>query len=452
MSGTSSVSGLVSGLDTTSIISQLMQLEAQPQALLKAKVSTEQTAVSAYQSVNNKMSALQMMADALTKDTTWQAATASSSSTAVVATAAAGAPSGQYSFDVTKLASAQVSTVILPSSGVTTDGNVYISVNGGPATGIAVNTDTPQGVADAINGNASLGIKATVVSSDQGSVLQLVATKTGSANAFVVSGLAGSQVDRVGASDAQLTVGVVGAGGYTVTSPSNTFSNFIPNVTLTATALQSNVTVTVNSDASGLADKLGTLVDAANAALTEIGNQTAYTPANAATGAAGAASPLLGDLTVQDLGQNILGTVANGDKTYGSFAQLGLETQQDGSLKFDKSAFIAAYQANPSAVQAAVQKGLATTLNTIAKNATDSAVGTLTTAIQGRTSEIKELNDQIDDWTTRLADRQNTLQQQFTAMEVSLGQLKQQSSWLSSQIASLPSPSSGSSSSSSLTG
>jgi flagellar hook-associated protein 2 len=432
VSGTSSISGLVSNLDTTSIISQLMQLESQPQAHLKAKVATEQSAVGAYQSVNTKMSALQIMTQSLTKDITWQAATATSSTSSVVATAAAGAPSGTYTFDVTALAAAQTSTVILPSSGVTTD------VNGGAATAVAVTTDTPQGVADAINANTSLGVKATVITSDQGPVLQLVSSKSGAANAFSVSGLAGSQVDRVAAADAQLTVGTVGSGGYTITSSTNTFANFISNVTLTATALRTGVTVTVGSDAGGLADKVGMMVDAANAALAEISKQTTYTPANTATGATGAASALLGDLTVQDLSQTILSTVANGKTGYGSFQQFGVQLQQDGTLKFDRSAFIAAFQADPSGVQSAVQTGLASTLTTVAKGATDKVTGTLTTAIQGRNSEMKTLNDQIDDWTNRLALRQETLTRQFTAMEVALGKLKDQSNWLAGQIANLP--------------
>jgi flagellar hook-associated protein 2 len=438
VSGTSSISGLVSNLDTTSIISQLMQLESQPQANLKAKVANEQSAVGAYQSVNTKMSALQIMTESLTKDITWQAATATSSTSSVVATAAAGAPSGTYTFDVTALAAAQTSTVILPSSGVTTDGNVYVSINGGAATAVAVTTDTPQGVADAINASTSLGVKATVITSDQGPVLQLVSSKTGAANAFSVSGLAGSQVDRVAAADAQLTVGTVGSGGYTITSSTNTFANFISNVTLTATALRTGVTVTVGSDAGGLADKVGMMVDAANAALAEITRQTTYTPANTATGAVGAASALLGDLTVQDLSQTILSTVANGKTGYGSFQQFGVQLQQDGTLKFDRSAFVSAFQADPSGVQSAVQTSLASTLTAVAKGATDKVTGTLTTAIQGRNSEMKTLNDQIDDWTNRLALRQETLTRQFTAMEVALGKLKDQSSWLAGQIANLP--------------
>ena len=42
-----SVDGLVSGLDTTTIISQLMQLERQPQSRLKTKQATVESAIGA---------------------------------------------------------------------------------------------------------------------------------------------------------------------------------------------------------------------------------------------------------------------------------------------------------------------------------------------------------------------------------------------------------------------
>src|SRR5438270_5317547 len=92
----SQITGLASGLDTSSIISSLMQVESQPQTALKNKVTTEQSIITAYQAVNTKMQALQTAATTLTQTTTWQAATATSSSTSLVATAIAGAPSGSY--------------------------------------------------------------------------------------------------------------------------------------------------------------------------------------------------------------------------------------------------------------------------------------------------------------------------------------------------------------------
>ncbi len=445
MSG-SQISGLASGLDTTSIISQLMKVEAQPQTNLKNKVTSDQTIVTAYQAVNTKMQALGTAASALTQSSAWQAATATSSSSSVVATASTGAPTGTYTFDVTSLARSQVTTAIVPSSGSITTGNgLDISINGATATHINLTSDDAASVASAIN-SANLGVQAMVVNTDQGTVLQLNATKPGTANSFSISGLNGTPVVQTPAADAQITVGDPNAGGYTVTSSSNTFTNLIPNVTLTATQIQSGVTVNVTSDANGIANKVQAMVDAANAALTEIGNQTAYTPAaTGSTTSTGKAGPLLSDLGVQDLQGKILSAVSTGSSGYGSFQQLGIQLDKNGQFTFDKNAFMAAYQADPTKVQNAVSNttdGLATTLNNVANGATDFTTGTLTTAIQGVNDEITSLNDEISDWNTRLNDKQAALQQQFTAMETALGKLKDQSNWLSGQLASLPSTSS----------
>jgi flagellar hook-associated protein 2 len=65
-------------------------------------------------------------------------------------------------------------------------------------------------------------------------------------------------------------------------------------------------------------------------------------------------------------------------------------------------------------------------------------------AINGRQRQIDQLGDSIADWDVRLAIRQQTLQKQFSDMEVALGKLRDQSNWLAGQLASLPSASSGS--------
>ena len=73
MSGTTSISGLVSGLDTTSIISQLMQLEAAPQTLLKNKQATESSTVSALQTLNTKIASLATAATTASDADSWKA-------------------------------------------------------------------------------------------------------------------------------------------------------------------------------------------------------------------------------------------------------------------------------------------------------------------------------------------------------------------------------------------
>jgi flagellar hook-associated protein 2 len=177
-------------------------------------------------------------------------------------------------------------------------------------------------------------------------------------------------------------------------------------------------------------------VTAANNALTEIGSQTAYTAG--ANGAAGTAGALIGESSVQSLQGRLLGAVSAGALNFGSFQQLGLQLDKTGKLTFDSAAFVAAYQANPSGVQTAVQNGVAASMDAVAIAATNSTTGTLTTAIQGRTDDVTSLTGQIDQWATRLNERQAALQAQFTQMEVALGKLKDQSNWLTGQLASLP--------------
>ncbi|HMO09921.1 MAG TPA: flagellar cap protein FliD N-terminal domain-containing protein, partial [Actinotalea sp.] len=58
MAASLGVDGLVSGLSTTSLINQLIQVEAAPQALLKSKLSATQSFITALQSLNTKIASL----------------------------------------------------------------------------------------------------------------------------------------------------------------------------------------------------------------------------------------------------------------------------------------------------------------------------------------------------------------------------------------------------------
>ena len=75
-----SVDGLVSGMDTTSIISQLMQTEAAPQNALKTKLTATQSAASAYRTVNTTFLAVTAAADAPSSPTCGRPTKATSSS------------------------------------------------------------------------------------------------------------------------------------------------------------------------------------------------------------------------------------------------------------------------------------------------------------------------------------------------------------------------------------
>ncbi|GAA1822958.1 flagellar filament capping protein FliD [Luedemannella flava] len=427
---TSSVDGLISGLSTSALISQLMQVEAAPQTQLKTKVSNEQKVVAAYQSINTKLAALQKAAEDLSAKTTWSSVKATSSSDAVTASAANGAVTGNATFNVTSLARGQVSTAVVAGTGsVVAGGSLTVTIGSGDPVTIDVSADpSAAGVAKAINAKG-LDLKAAVITTSTGdTVLQLTSTKTGTANAFTVTGLDAPVKNAVTAVDARVEVGDPATGGYAVTSSSNTFTNLMSGVTLTVKRVENDVTVDVSADADAIAAKTQAFVDAANNALKEISKQSAWSQGGTTNG------PLVGDYMVRELTDRVLGTVSSGLAGYGSFKQVGVQLDRDGNLKFDKDAFAKAYAADPAAAERGAA-GLGAAMTTMAETAQKN----VTSSTQSRNKLVDNLNDQIAAWDVRLTARQTALQKQFSNLEVALGKLQSQSSWLSGQLAGLSS-------------
>jgi flagellar hook-associated protein 2 len=58
--------------------------------------------------------------------------------------------------------------------------------------------------------------------------------------------------------------------------------------------------------------------------------------------------------------------------------------------------------------------------------------------VKSRNSSIGRLNDDIDNWDARLDVRRAALERQFSALEVALGTLQNQGSWLAGQLSGLP--------------
>ena len=102
------IDGLVSGLDTTSLINSLMQVEAVPQTLLKNKVTATQSMVTALQGLNSKVADLATLADKTGKAGALDLYKATSSSTNVTATVTPPSTVGQIDMVVDQLAQARV--------------------------------------------------------------------------------------------------------------------------------------------------------------------------------------------------------------------------------------------------------------------------------------------------------------------------------------------------------
>jgi flagellar hook-associated protein 2 len=390
----------------------------------------------------------------------------------VTATATGGAnsSSGMTTFDVVSVASAQVGTAKF-AGGTTdaTDGSTELSFSfgtppAGTPTKVELGTDkSPAAVAAAINSTKGLPVRAGVVTTSTGDViLQLSSTKSGTENAFTVTGLSTPPITVAPAADALIRVGSLDTtdplnptltpGSYEVKSSSNTFTGLLNGVSVTVTKPETGVTVNAQTDVAGIAEKLQAFVDAANATLTEVKTQTAFDPST------NKGSPLTGDFMVRQLSQTILGSISGGLSydnpkyvkpadgsglpeespgnmkkiAFGSLSQVGIQLDRGGQLTFDAAKFTAAYNADPVKIQEAVI-GLADNFEV----QTSKQSLSVTNVITGRRQEIDNFKSQISNWDTRLEARQLTLQRQYTNLESSLGKLKNQSNWLAGQLGGL---------------
>jgi flagellar hook-associated protein 2 len=449
-----SVDGLISGMDTTTLITQLIQAEAGPQTALKTRLKTTELAASAYRTVNSAFAALRSAAEGALKADAWTPVKASVvPANAVAATASNGATTGSLTFAVKSTATAH--SVVSPANwtAATDPHGLTSPLEVRDENGVAVGTITITGttLSDAVNAiNASsFGLSAAAVNSGNGTFrLQVTAKETGTAAKFDL-GTAGTFTATTVGRNAVLTVGVDST--YDVESPTNTFDGLLPGVTVTASKKDplTPITVTVGADPDAVAAKVQALVDAANSAITQVKTYT--------NNSMGSTAALKGDYAVGQLAGQVLDAVSFAIGTDGSPAQVGFQLTKDGKISFDKSKFLSALAADPAMAQRMVggndrgagvdevagtaddvaASGIAGRLLVVARTASDSATGSLIKLAEGQDSMIKDIKDRIDAWDLRLAKRKETLVRQFSAMETALSSLKNQSTWLAGQLNSL---------------
>ena len=446
-----SIGGIVSGLDTATIIRQFMQLEAIPQSSLKTRMSSEQSALTALQSLNGKLAAIATQAADLAGLSAWSPVTASSSSEHVAVRTTGSATTGGLSFTVNQTALAHqlsfVDTVTLTDPVTAGSTEVIFRHSDGTTRTIETGDGTLQGFVDAVNSDPDVGVRASTVKLDDGTYrLSLQSTTTGNASHFTLSNTDGSDLlggttnvdgtSRVVAGrDAEIIVGT-----DKITSSSNTFAGVLTGVDFTLgtrTPVGTEVDIAVTTDTKSMTASVKALVDAVNAVLGDIDKLAARASDTTKAGV------LAGDATLRSLRNELLSSVyASADGS--SLADAGIELDRYGRLTLDEEKFAAAYAAGPAAVSGklAGAGGFAERVTTITKLASNPVDGTVTNAISGRTSTVDRLEDDIASWDVRLARRRETLERQYSALEVALSRLQSQGSWLASQLAGLPSYSS----------
>ena len=280
-----SIDGLLSGMDTTSLINSLMTIEAAPQSLIKSKAAAAQTRISAFQGLNSAVADLATKAAKLADPKSLELYSATSTASNVKAAVGAGAKTGTVDFTVIQLAQSQVSVThnlaALPYTTMT------VTDKGGNAVTVTPLTSSLDDVVAAVNLSGA-GIVASKVSVGGGEYrLQFAAAKSGDAASFTISDPDGTvglvQVET--AQDAQIKLWAGSTAEVSISSSTNTFSDVLPGVSATVSEVSATpARVTVSRDNAQISKAASDLVSSVNGVLAQISTKSTVVSSTDASG------------------------------------------------------------------------------------------------------------------------------------------------------------------------
>ena len=444
------ITGLASGLDTNQIIQEEMAIYQQPVTNLQNQQSGLTAQNTALSKIQSELQTLVSDAQALGDPSLFaptQAVTTSDPAR-VTATSSTGAAIGGYQVSVTQLANSaqRTFTYASPTSADT------ISIDGKQVTIPA--GQSISNFVNSINTNSNLDVYAAATNNNTIVFSNRQTGDTG-ANFIQVTDSAGALAEQTGLAREGQNAEYSVNGGATQSSASNTVTGAIAGVTLALTGVTTTsgpVTVNVSPPAPSSANiqsALNTFMTQYNQVISDMQTQLSTAPSSS--------DPTVGTLyqdpelqgllssmrsamyTIQDPSSTSsikslldIGVSTGATTGSGSVSQSAL----NGTLQLNSTTLTNALQSDPLGVQqllVAFGASFSTTVGSVSDPG-----GTIDARIHGDNSQISDLNNQIATMQAALADKQNQLVQQFSQLEAALSSNQSTSSWLTSQINSLP--------------
>ncbi|WP_019424716.1 flagellar filament capping protein FliD [Paenibacillus sp. OSY-SE] len=475
-----SIGGLASNLDTGMMIEKLMMLEKIPYNNLEQKKSDFSGFQSYFRNLNTKLSTLRDKASDLTFNASFKlTSTKSSDEQAVKAVGSDNAVTGNYQVTVDKLAKSHVIKANEFSekgdSSALENETISLTQPDGSKVDVTLKGKTYgemlENLKNDINKNSKTVSASLVETSPGNKTLVLTSVKTGVENKFHTGG-GSSGIGITGSGNILNDLGLVSGGnfqevqaaqdaelkvnGLTVKSSSNEVKGVIDGVTLQLQKESSSAMITVGQDSEKVIEKVKGFVDAFNEVRKLIregmakpeekpkDDKTTYRK-----------TTLQGDSTLRQLDMELGSWMSSNIAGLGTLSELGIEIDKDkkgadmtGQIVFDEKKFKEALERDPDKVismfnmdetDAAGNKkqGIATILNEELPTWTSKANGILQSRVNGYDSEISFITESMSKMEDRLTLKEQQLKRQFTAMEVALSKLKNEQSWMTSQINSL---------------
>lgn len=462
-----SFSGIASGLDTQALI------DAATAASRQSRVKPNQKRVTDLSAANEAFTELKTKLDAL-KDSLEEftsiagggvSKTGSSTREATVsASATAAASNGTYTVTVNSLASGH--TYSFDNTFAATSAPIQSSLTGAePAADRTVTftigtgadqetvsieipdgTYTAQNYVDAFN-NSSSKARASLVnigttSSPQYKIV-ISSTYEGTEKGEISRSALGASLTNLSAfsenaaSDASVTITGIG----TVTRSTNNISDVIPGVTLSLSSTGS-ATVKISEDTTTTVTKVQKFVDAYNEIVNFVAESSKVTIEENGNDKTITFGPLnssrIDENALFSLRSVIASTVASSGSSVRIFADLGITTQRDGSLKLDTNKLQQAISAEPSSVSTIFQ-GFADTV-ALTGGTVDQFTrfnGLIDITTRSNQSTIDELNRRISDAEASIQRQAEALKARYARLESIMGKMQNQQQSLTSALSGL---------------
>lgn len=350
-----SIDGLVSGLDTASIIEGLVELQQAQVDRLTEKKTEIQVQQAAIQGVEARLVGLRAQLGTLNRSTgnAFSVRNAVSSHESIVeATASSSATEGSYTLRVNSRAQAHqlASAGFTSSSQEITQGTISFQVGDRPATEITIDSsnNNVSALVDAINSQSD-DISAAIVHDQASGTDRILLTSrhTGADNEIAIVNNLGAasgdiaKPDFTGpavqdATNASIQLGT-GLGAITAEYETNSVEGLIEGVTLDLLSVDpdQDVLISVSRNTEDAFTAINDFVDQYNALIGFINEQTQY---NSETQVA---SPLLGNRNVSVLKNELSAMMTEVVPGLGSdlnrFSQLGIQIDGSGLLTVNSS-------------------------------------------------------------------------------------------------------------------
>lgn len=448
------VSGVGSGIDIESLVTQLVAAEGRaPSLRLSRKEATFQADLSAIGTLKSTLSNLQSTVQNLQDASEFLARSATSSDEErFTATAESTAAPGAYDIEITQLAQAARvrSNDFTSETDIIGTGTLDISLGTDTfSLTIDSNNQTLEGIRDAINSaENNPGITASIINVDSGTQLILSSDTIGAANTISVvatddDALDGFDLTRL--ATANLTTleaaqdAIIQVDQQQVTRDSNTFSDVITGVSfsLVKAEVGETATLTVGLDKGSVTNRVTDFVAAYNSAATIIAQLSAF---DADTGTSG---QLQGDAGLRAIESQLRQAISNpvDGLEFGTLAEIGITTDSTGKLVVDSAALDEAINNDFTAVSKLFTNddGLSTRLDDLLNRYVDSEgiLTTRTTGLQGRIDDLSDDRERLD---ARLVVIEARYRSQFIALDSFVSQIQSIGNFLTEQLASLPGP------------